>query len=50
MEESRYKSRVTIQDEVFEKIQEQRYNKHIKSLERLRTLQGKSNSEYKLKK
>ena len=48
MEESRYKSRVTIHDGVFDKIQQQRYNKHLKSLDHLRTLEGKSNSEYLL--
>jgi len=46
MEESRAASRVTIHDPVFDEIQNQRYRKHQKSLERLRSLENKSNSLY----
>ena len=46
MEESRAISRVTINDPVFDEIQNQRYQKHRKSLERLRSEEKKSNSLY----
>lgn len=48
MEESRCKSRVAINDQVYESIQQRRYQKHIEALARLRSLDRKSNSHYLL--
>jgi hypothetical protein len=46
MEESRCKSRVVIQDPIFDQIQEQRHKRHAEAIERLRSFDKKSNSHY----
>jgi hypothetical protein len=46
MEVNRSKSRVIIQDPVYEKIQDLRYSRHLRTLENLKTPPKKCTSEY----